>query len=1040
MVIVQSIRRRWGRLSITKKISLAFGGMLFLILVVAIGSYFTLDQARQKAETAILNSMQIQKLALQMNSGLERARRLQRDFFLEYRQVGFDTARDTYATQAVLEIANVISISKDLRHLIEQPDVSEALQASDIDLNLYLSSSQRYSATFLDAVELVTQMAAEPNGLEPKLEANADALFSAMDALDKTEWMQMYQDIRLQEKDYLLTRRRSSMQALLNQLTELQNQIKAAPDLTGIQKRNLLSLSNNYKVVAEQIVRLDADIRSKFNDFNLQAESIDPISQKLIELANAEVERAHQQVERINQIAVLALGATALSIIFLAMMVANLMHQSITKNIVNLTKIAGKLQSGNLEINVPIPSEDELGDLARAFNSMTARLREAFQSLRTSEQHYRALFEDSPVSLWLEDFSAVRAEIDHLRAQGVTDWHTYFIEHPEVVQKCVSRIHVMDVNRATLEMLHYEKKEDLIADVSQVFDDESYVVFSKELASLAAGETIFESETTSPTARGGQILINMRLNIVPGYEQSWSRVLVSIIDITERKLAEYALRENEQRYRALFERTNDAVFILGLDGHHIMVNQRAADMLGYTTDELEQMDVTQTVAPDQQEQSRERLTALLRGESLPIYERTFRKKDGSEVPTELHAALVRDLNGNPIHIQSIVRDITERKQAEKALHAAKSRLETIIRVSPLAIILADENDKLQVWNDAAEKIFGWTASEVLGKTNPIVPEGMREEYQKLSTQVIKGSSFSNQETIRQRKDGVLIDVSISSAAVYDPSGKLVGRMAIIADVTERKKTEAQILALNTELEKRVSERTAQLEAANKELEAFSYSVSHDLRAPLRAINGFSRILKEEFSSSIPENAHPLLDKVIDSAQHMDRLVEDLLRFSRLSRQPIYKQRVEMNLLVQNALKTLAADQDNRQIELTIDPLPDCMGDSGLLLQVWINLLSNAFKFSRTRSFAKIQIASMITETGETAYYIRDNGVGFDMRYAYKLFGVFQRLHSSSEFDGTGVGLSLVQRIIVRHGGKIWPESKPGEGTTFYFTLEPVRES
>lgn len=505
------------------------------------------------------------------------------------------------------------------------------------------------------------------------------------------------------------------------------------------------------------------------------------------------------------------------------------------------------------------------------------------------------------------------------------------------------------------------------------------------------------------------------------------------------------------------------------------------------------------------------------------------------------------------HMTSQVREtMTKLTQSNETLKA-------IIDVSPLAIVLVDMEGKIQLWNPAAEHIFGWKVEEIIGQRNPIVPLDRREEYTTLSRHILEQGKVTAQELVRQRKDGTLINVSLSSAALYDSQGNVRARMAIIDDVTERKQTEKalreaqqlyenifrlspevivvisetegrylavseaheritgyraeevighlvseftiwesledrdrmmqilrdrgavnnieqrfyrrngelyiallsmarvevggewclvsivtditerkraeeEVRRLNAELERRVSERTQQLEAANKELESFSYSVSHDLRAPLRAIDGFSRILQEEYFASLSGEAGRLIQSVRSNANHMGHLIDDLLRFSRLSRQALNKQSVDMEELVRQVLQTLESEREGRQVEIVCGALPDCQGDPGLLMQVWANLLSNAFKFTRQREMAHIEIGCQNCESGEPVYSVRDDGVGFDMKFVGKLFGVFQRLHSAEEFEGTGVGLALVQRIIQRHGGKIWAEAQPEGGATFFFTL------
>jgi light-regulated signal transduction histidine kinase (bacteriophytochrome) len=249
--------------------------------------------------------------------------------------------------------------------------------------------------------------------------------------------------------------------------------------------------------------------------------------------------------------------------------------------------------------------------------------------------------------------------------------------------------------------------------------------------------------------------------------------------------------------------------------------------------------------------------------------------------------------------------------------------------------------------------------------------------------------------------------------------------------------EAELRESNEKLERRVCERTAELETANKELEAFSYSVSHDLRAPLRAVDGFSQAVLEDYGALLPEDGRRCLQTIRGGAQRMGALIDDLLTFSRLGRQPINKQPIATADLVRATLEELGGEGQEREIQ--IGDLPPCSGDPALLKQVWINLLSNAIKYTRKRERAIIEIGCT-RQGGETVYFVRDNGTGFDMRYADKLFGVFQRLHRVEDYEGTGVGLAIVQQIIHRHGGRVWADAAVDQGATFYFTLEGKTKS
>jgi light-regulated signal transduction histidine kinase (bacteriophytochrome) len=309
------------------------------------------------------------------------------------------------------------------------------------------------------------------------------------------------------------------------------------------------------------------------------------------------------------------------------------------------------------------------------------------------------------------------------------------------------------------------------------------------------------------------------------------------------------------------------------------------------------------------------------------------------------------------------------------------------------------------------------------------------------------------ETLRQTKDGRLINVAITISAIKDAAGEIIGVSKVAHDISDRKAAEKKIRQLNVELEQRVVERTAELEAANKELEAFSYSISHDLRAPLRAVNGFAGIVLEDFGPQLPEEGRGYLERIRAGALRMGELIDDLLAFSRLSRQAVNRQNVNTVELVQNALDELKPQRDGRQIEIQIGNLPVCHGDAALLKQIWVNLISNAIKYTRGREPAIVEIGSMEDDGGRasgvesqtappstldarpsTVFFVRDNGAGFDMQYANKLFGVFQRLHRADEFEGTGVGLAIVQRIVHRHGGRVWAKAEVNRGATFYFTI------
>ncbi|HUE12830.1 MAG TPA: PAS domain S-box protein, partial [Planctomycetaceae bacterium] len=405
------------------------------------------------------------------------------------------------------------------------------------------------------------------------------------------------------------------------------------------------------------------------------------------------------------------------------------------------------------------------------------------------------------------------------------------------------------------------------------------------------------------------------------------------------------------------------------------------------------------------------------------------RKDGSEFPVEIGLTPIETEEG--LVVLSAIVDITERKRAEQKFRLA-------VELAPNGMLMINTEGRIVLLNAQTEKLFGYARDELLGQTAELlVPTRFREmhaEYQNAFFASPAARSLgSGRDLYGQRKNGSEFPVEIGLMPIETEEGRLV--LAAIVDITERKRAQEEVQKFNEVLEQRVAERTSALEAANKELEVFSYSVSHDLRAPLRAIDGFSRIVLEDFATVLPDEAKTYLQDVRVNTLRMGELVDDLLSFSRLSRQPVKKECLATDRIVKQCLEELQSQQNGRRVEIRLGELPPCQADPSLLKQVWFNLISNAFKYTGKRETAMIEIGCRAgAEPQESVYFIKDNGVGFDMHYADKLFGVFQRLHRIEDYEGTGVGLAIVQRIIHRHGGRIWAEAAPDQGATFFFTL------
>lgn len=503
-------------------------------------------------------------------------------------------------------------------------------------------------------------------------------------------------------------------------------------------------------------------------------------------------------------------------------------------------------------------------------------------------------------------------------------------------------------------------------------------------------------------------------------------------DITERKQMELV----SVQLAAIVKFSDDAIIGKDLDGIITSWNAGAERLFGYTAREAVGKPMLTFIPPERTHEEAEILAQIARGESTEHLETVRIRKDGKRIEVSLTVSPIKDSHGKIIGASKIARDISERKRAEETIRQSEVRyrtlFDTLIEGFCTIEVIFDAGGKpvdyrfLEV-NPAFEKQTGLhnAQGKLMRNLAPNHEAHWFEIYGKIAFTGVP-MHFENEARALGRHYDVF---------AYRVGGPESRKVAILFnDITERKAAEEKIRQLNVELEQRVIKRTAELEAANKELEAFSYSVSHDLRTPLRAMNGFAGIVLEDFGPQLPEDGRRYLERIRNGGRRMGELIDDLLAFSRLSRQPVNRQHMNSARIVQEVVDDLKSQQDGRQIEWRIGELPPCLADSALLKQVWVNLLSNAIKYSRDRKSAIVE-AGCTYENGGNVYFVRDNGVGFDMQYANKLFGVFQRLHRADEFEGTGVGLAIVQRIVHRHGGRVWAEGRVNQGAAFYFTVE-----
>jgi PAS domain S-box-containing protein len=525
-------------------------------------------------------------------------------------------------------------------------------------------------------------------------------------------------------------------------------------------------------------------------------------------------------------------------------------------------------------------------------------------------------------------------------------------------------------------------------------------------------------------------------------------------DITERKRAAEVLREQAQILDSA------QVFVRDMESRVVFWPRGAEKLYGFTPQEalgILSHDLFHTNFPEPLEAVEKKLfeTGMWEGELIHT------RRDGSIIVVSSAWVLHRNSQGQPIRILETNVDITARKQAEERqagqaeelsrqseellrsqqeLESQSLMLQSVLDSMAEGLVAADEQGKFIIWNPAATRIVGMGAANVPpGEWNahygcylPDMLTPFPTEQNPLA-RAVRGEVCAAEMFVRNSEldQGVLIEVS--GGPLKGKDGVVRGGVVAFRDITQRRADEREIRKLNEELEERVAQRTAQLAEANHELEAFTYSVSHDLRAPLRHIGGFSKILSEDFGAGMPEEAQSHLQRIQDGVHRMGLLVDELLNLARVGRHAINLQATRLNLVIEEVVSLLQPEVSGRIVSWKIAEMPPTECDPILIQQVFQNLIANALKFTRTREHAVIEISSR-EDNGQTVLLVRDNGVGFNMKYSDKLFGVFQRLHRAEDFEGTGIGLATVHRIVQKHGGRVWAEGEPDKGATFYFTL------
>ncbi len=637
---------------------------------------------------------------------------------------------------------------------------------------------------------------------------------------------------------------------------------------------------------------------------------------------------------------------------------------------------------------------------------LEAHIAERAEELLKSEKKYRYLFEQNPMAVWVVDQSSFK---------------------------------FLDVNEAAIKHYGYSREEFLSMTALDIRPEEEKKRFLELRRSKTSGP--YNSGIWKHIKKDGTIIYSEVIAHDIFFEDKKARLVLSN-DVTEKVKAEEELSHEKNLLRTLIDNLPDYIYVKDTQSLHLVNNKANIQLMGASNEEetigksvidFFGPQIAKPFIEDDQRIIKTGVAIINREETIVSASGEIKYLLTTKVP-------IKDKDDKVTGLVGISRDITKQKEVELDLRNSKYFLEKAQKVGQIGHWISDKQTGKLTWSEEVFRIFGIDHSDFDGRIetflNRIHPDDVEKVKSATAIAVENNQAYSIDHRIILT-NGIIKWVHEQGETIYDENGKATMLIGIVQDITERKKIENEILNLNNELEEKVITRTEQLMVANAELEAFSYSVSHDLRAPLRAVSGYSRILKENYESKLDAEGIRLLDRVIGSSKMMGQLIDDLLTFSGMGKKEVTNHSIDMKFLAESCIEELLQNNSVNKWRIHVHSLPSCEGDSGMIKQVWMNLISNALKYSAKTEKPEVEIGFKDDQFMHI-YFVRDNGVGFEMEYAHKLFGVFQRLHSHEEFEGTGVGLALVKRIINKHNGDIWAEATPGKGATFYFSLPAVQ--
>jgi PAS domain S-box-containing protein len=660
---------------------------------------------------------------------------------------------------------------------------------------------------------------------------------------------------------------------------------------------------------------------------------------------------------------------------------------------------------------------DEIDALAAGLNALGEEVVDRMNKLKDSEEQIQSIFNNAPDAVVVIDSDGVIMRWNPA-ASAIFGW-----QQEEVSGQLLHQVLVPE---------RYRERH--LAGLRRFLKTGQGTILNRtiEVSALCRNNTEIDIELTiSPAKVNYKYLFIAFLRDVRERKKAEARIQELNSTLEQRVLERTEqLNVSEMKYRHLFQSNPMPLWVLDINTLMFLdVNESALRLYGYTREELLSMSSIEL----RPEEERPRYAEV--GRKTPGTQNTgiwkHCKKDGTIIHSEVIAHEIQ-FEGKSARL-ILANDVTDKVKALRELQISEARFRRIFDSRMIGFLFWDDHGTITESNDHFLEMVGYTRAELrqgLMNVNEMTPS-QYAATEAVALQQIKASGVCEPfEKEYIRKDGTRIPVMVGGADISD-SYSVMGVTSVM-DISERKKMEQEILDLNRSLEIRIEERTRALQEVNKELESFTYSFSHDLRAPLRAVHGYAQILTEDYQSKLDREGVRLLESLKYNARRMGHLVDDLLAFSRIGKVSLSEGRIDVTSLVKSVAHELNT-AENKRARLVVHPLGIAGADNRLLRQVFQNLISNALKYSSNKEAPEIEVG--VKEiNGECTWFVKDNGAGFDMAYYNKLFGVFERLHGQEEFDGTGVGLAIVQRIVQRHGGRIWAEGKTGEGATFYFTL------